>query len=214
MLPPFECCLDNSILHESFIMGYSFTLIRWRTSFYNLSILINFTCIRLERCDVYELAYKKLSNRIIHYNICAVYHQLSIKIPRSIKILCCKFNCNISLYFILVSNVIFIWNKQKHLVIVSMYFGFVLVTTLLALTLSYKDPLIAKVVSAVSSFTLLSPLAPLLYIRINMNYKIITTFLILAMYVLVFLAQNLENIIYSDEKNKINQTFICILKTV
>jgi len=27
---------DNH-LHESFIMGYSFTLIRWRTSFYNLS---------------------------------------------------------------------------------------------------------------------------------------------------------------------------------
>ena len=39
MLPPFECCLDNSILHESFIMGYSFTLIRWRTSFYNLSFI-------------------------------------------------------------------------------------------------------------------------------------------------------------------------------
>ncbi len=38
MLPPFECCLDNSILHESFIMGYSFTLLGWRTSFYNPSL--------------------------------------------------------------------------------------------------------------------------------------------------------------------------------
>ena len=39
MLPPFECCLVNLILHESFIMGYLFTHSEWRTSFYNVSYI-------------------------------------------------------------------------------------------------------------------------------------------------------------------------------
>ena len=39
MLPPFECCLVNLILHESFIMGYLFTHSEWRTSFYNVSFV-------------------------------------------------------------------------------------------------------------------------------------------------------------------------------
>ena len=47
MLPPFECCLDNSILHESFIVGYYFTRFMWRTSFYNLSYFkINMQILR------------------------------------------------------------------------------------------------------------------------------------------------------------------------
>ena len=31
----------NSILHEVFIVGYFFTLLQWRTSFYNLSYNID-----------------------------------------------------------------------------------------------------------------------------------------------------------------------------
>lgn len=40
-MPPFECCLINSILHEGSIVGYLFTLLGCRTSFYNLSTLNN-----------------------------------------------------------------------------------------------------------------------------------------------------------------------------